>query len=84
MVKIGDIVKMSKNLKEGLIENGCKDHVEEFGNCEGVTESWVNPNTNMKDVNVRWKPSNLRYAYNVNMLIVHIPEKNNKKNDNIY
>tara|TARA_R110000765_G_C18677440_1_gene578916 strand:- start:359 stop:577 length:219 start_codon:yes stop_codon:yes gene_type:complete len=68
MVEIGDIIKMTKDLKEGLIENGSKDHVEEFGDCEGVVESWVYPDSDEKDVNVRWKPSNLRYAYGIDML----------------
>ncbi len=68
MIKIGGKVKMSDDLKEGLVKNGCKDHVEEFGNCEGVVESWVYPNTDIKEVNVRWKPSNLRYAYDIDML----------------
>ena len=68
-IKIGDTVRMSDELKNGLIENNCQEHVDEFGECEGIVESWIYPNTDIKDVNVRWKPSELRYGYNIETLV---------------
>ena len=35
-IVIGDTVKMSKKLKSNLIKNDCKDHVDEFGDCNGI------------------------------------------------
>lgn len=66
-MKTGDKVKMSENLKNNLIEMDCKDHVDEFGDCEGIVEDKVWEDEN--DVNVRWKPSGLRYAYDPDTLI---------------
>lgn len=71
MIKIGDKVKMSDNFKKGLVENGCKDHVDEFGDCIGIVEDYVNynndsendPNKIGPEFNVRWQPSKLRYGY---------------------
>ena len=69
-IEIGDRIKMSDELKKSLIENDSKEHVEEFGDCEGIVESWMFPDLkDVKDVNVRWKPSGLRYGYNINSLI---------------
>lgn len=66
-MKTGDIVKMSEDLKKGLIHMDCEDHVNEFGDCEGVVEDKVWNDED--DVNVRWQPSGLRYAYDPNTLI---------------
>lgn len=71
MIKTGDEVKMSDTLKKGLIENDCKDHVDEFGDCTGIVEDLVdynndgenNPNKIGPEFNVRWQPSKLRYGY---------------------
>lgn len=71
MIKTGDKVKMSDNLKKGLVESGCKDHVDEFGDCIGIVEDYVNynndgendPNKIGPEFNIRWQPSKLRYGY---------------------
>lgn len=71
MIKIGDKVKMSDNLKKELVENGCEDHVGEFGDCIGVVEGYVNYNNDGEnklnkigpEFNIRWEPTLLRYAY---------------------
>lgn len=67
--------KMSEALKDLLIETGSSDHVKEFGECVGHIEGYVDYNDVPKDdpgwdptkigpeVDVRWQPSNLRYAY---------------------
>jgi len=63
-IKKGDIVKMSESLKQGLIKNGCEDHVIEFGNCVGIVEDKCYIGIDEADeVNIRWHPSGLRYAY---------------------
>ena len=63
-MKKGDIVKMSDTLKQGLKGNGCEEHVIEFGDCIGVVEDRCYPNDKeATEVNVRWQPSGLRYAY---------------------
>ena len=71
IISSGDKVRMSVSCKEGLIDNGCGEHVNEFGYCVGVVEDFVNLNNNGEndinkigpEFNVRWMPSNLRYAY---------------------
>lgn len=77
MIKSGDKVKMSDALKESLIKNGCKEHVDEFGDCIGIVQDYVNYNSNGEndprkigpELNVRWLPSNLRYGYSPDELI---------------
>jgi hypothetical protein len=62
---------MSDDLKQSLIQNDCKEHVDEFGNCIGIVEDLVNYNNGGEndsskigpEVNVRWMPSKLRYGY---------------------
>lgn len=59
---------------------GCSsDHVEEFGECIGTVEGLVvwNPGSLAglvehvgPEVDVRWQPSNLRYAYHPDYLDV--------------
>ena len=60
-------------------DDGClkcsTDHIEEFGECEGIVQGLLDYNNVPKDhpnydpdkvgpeVNVRWQPSNLRYGY---------------------
>ena len=71
MIKSGDKVKMCDSLKYSLIKNGCKEHVEEFSNCVGIVEDYVNYNNDGEndqnkigpEFNVRWFPSKLRYGY---------------------
>lgn len=71
-INIGDTVKMSDSLKKSLTDNNCQEHVEEFGDCIGIVESWEYPNEeDINIVNVRWKPSELRYAYSTDLLILN-------------
>lgn len=84
MIKTGDKVKMSEDSKKSLIENGCKDHVDEFGDCIGIVEDLVDFNNyNENDIskivpefNVRWYPSKLRYGYLKENLIKIEEDKN--------
>ncbi len=77
MIKPGDKVKMSNSLKKTLINNGCKEHVDEFGECIGIVEDYVNYNKDGEnedskigpEFNVRWIPSKLRYGYSPKELI---------------
>lgn len=64
----GTMVRMSDELKQGFINNDCKDHVDEFGDCVGFVEDRMFDDGD--EVNVRWKPSNLRYGYPSDMLVV--------------
>lgn len=68
MVKIGDTVKMTDKLKAELIKNDCEEHVIEFGDCQGIVESYIYPDTDIDDVDVRWAPSGLKYGYSINEL----------------
>lgn len=62
---------MSDTLKKVLTGNGCKEHIDEFGDCIGIVEDLVNynndgennPNKIGPEFNVRWQPSKLRYGY---------------------
>jgi len=50
----------------GSTDDGCMkcstNHVEEFGECIGLVEDLDSPSR--PEINVRWQPSGLRYAYN--------------------
>lgn len=63
-IKPGDKVKMSEKFKQVMHDNGCADHVEEFGNCIGVVENPMFPGIDAPEFDVRWQPSGLRYGYN--------------------
>lgn len=77
MIKTGDKVKMSEDFKKALIKNGCKEHIDEFGNCIGIVEDYVNYNNDGEnnsdkigpEFNVRWIPSKLRYGYSPDDLV---------------
>lgn len=63
-MKPGTLVRMSWKLQAEFIKNGCLEHVEEFSECVGLVEGPVEWKTQMgPEVDVRWQPSNLRYAY---------------------
>ena len=53
------------SLDDSEPDNGCmrcsSDHIEEFGDCIGIVIGPVEPD--WPEVDVRWQPSNLRYAY---------------------
>lgn len=70
IVKVGDVVRLTEKHKNVLIANGCWAHVEEFGNCIGVVIGEMFPGLNCPEVDVRWKPSNLKYGYDVDNLEV--------------
>lgn len=65
-IKIGDRVKMSEELKKGMIANGSGDHIKEFGDCEGYVEE---NKDGVCDFEVRWEPSRLRYGYDAKDLV---------------
>lgn len=75
-IKSGDLVKMNQKLKDELISNDCKEHVDEFGECIGIVEDKVNYNRDGEndpdkigpEYNVRWYPSKLRYGYSLEQL----------------
>lgn len=75
---LGPFYRSSENALDDLNDCfGCSwAHEREFGNCEGVVQGLVDYNGGLKpgqpgydsnrvgpEVDVRWKPSNLRYAY---------------------
>lgn len=63
-MKPGTKVKMSEDLKIRLRLNDCDDHVDEFGDCVGLVEGPTDYGTSKgPELDVRWQPSNLRYAY---------------------
>lgn len=70
---------MSQQLKDGLISNDCKTHVDEFGDCIGIVEDQIDPR--YPEVNVRWQPSKLRYGYDPSGLdiVPDIKEARKKK-----
>ena len=67
----GVTVKMGKELKEALISNDCKAHVDEFGDFEGIVQGFVDYGTSTgPEVDVCWKPDMLRYGYKPEQLEV--------------
>jgi hypothetical protein len=60
----GTRVKMSKALKAKLRASKSTQHLSEFGQCEGVVLGLTDYKTCLgPEVDVRWFPSGLRYAY---------------------
>lgn len=74
-------VKMSEELKQHFNDNGCEEHVKEFGNCVGVVDGFTDYGQTLKgpEVDVRWQPSNRRYAYDPKTLIIVDREKKLKR-----
>ncbi len=70
MIRKGTKVRMSTAFKKFMRKNSAA-HVSEFGNCVGVVEGKVRyPSVDcagkfktFSEVDVRWKPSGLRYSY---------------------
>ena len=56
-------VKMSEDLKKDLLSNGCYEHVVEFGDCIGIVQGTADGFNDPHLLDIRWQPSNLRYAY---------------------
>lgn len=70
-MKPGTRVKMSQALKESFKRTGCNDHAVEFGDCVGIVQGYVNLGNQIgPEVDVRWLPSGLRYAYHPNLLVI--------------
>lgn len=63
-MKFGTWVRMTEQHKEELRANDSGDHVDEFGDCIGIVEGLVDYGKQKgPEVDVRWHPSKLRYAY---------------------
>ena len=76
-LKRGDLVRMSQAHKDALIANHCRPHVREFGRCIGVVQGPMDygPGEDGEpvlgpEVDVRWKPSRLRYGYHPDQLVI--------------
>lgn len=55
---------MSEELKRKLRASGSGEHVDEFGECVGVVQGLLDYGSQQgPEVDVRWQPSNLRYGY---------------------
>jgi len=66
-------VKMSEHLKDVMIANGSGDHIKEFGENEGIVQGYAEQDSegnHWPEVDVRWQPDNLRYAYDPALLEV--------------
>lgn len=76
---IGFKVKMNKHFKDILVNArpfSSEEHIEEFGDCIGTIVGWVDYGSQLgPEVDVRWQPSNLRYAYHpINLDLVEQSE----------
>ncbi len=70
MIRKGTKVRMSTAFKRvmnearGELYQGNRAHVKEFGNCTGIcTGKTTYHGKTFEEVDVRWKPSGLRYSY---------------------
>jgi hypothetical protein len=88
--KKGDKVRLTQQAKQemmssisNLLDNGLKEHVEEFGDCIGTVLGPVdfnNPgeirdeNKVGPEIDVVWFPSRLRYAYDEDNLELYEKE----------
>ena len=85
-LNVGDKVKMNSLCKSELIIDSA-DHVDEFGNCEGiiVRKTYFETNTTHFGgfyYDVRWLPNNLTYLY-PEQYLTNIKELRKKKLDEI-
>jgi hypothetical protein len=62
----GKLVRMKESFKEAMRRNGSSEHIDEFGDCVGVILGPMEPG--WPEVDVRWKPSNLKYGYDIENL----------------
>ncbi len=70
----GTQVRMSAKLKKELRATKSHAHVREFGDCTGVVLGLTDYKTQQgPEVDVRWFPSGLRYAYDPKYLEVVKP-----------
>ena len=61
--KPGDRVRMTEAFKKNMIARGCADHIEEFGDCEGIVEGPTYPHADCDEVDVKWLPFGTKFAY---------------------
>lgn len=65
IINPGSRVRMSRALRTAMRWNGSRRHVREFGRCIGVVIGLVDYGEQQgPEVDVRWEPSGLQYAYN--------------------
>lgn len=68
-LRVGDSVRLTEYFKDKMASFGrVHEHVAEFGSCVGTIECITDfgiPNDVHPFVDVRWQPSGLMYAYNV-------------------
>lgn len=69
-IPVGTRVRMSEAYEAALIANGCFDHAREFHSNVGVVVGQTFPGTKQPEVDVRWEPDFLRYAYHPDNLVV--------------
>lgn len=67
-LRVGDSVRLTEYFKDKMASFGrVHEHVAEFGSCVGtiecITDFGIPDDVHVADV--RWQPSGLRYAYNV-------------------
>jgi hypothetical protein len=63
-------VRMSEELKQGMRNNGNGAHIDEFGDYVGIVQGLTDYGSKHgPEVDVRWQPSNLRYAYHPKYLV---------------
>lgn len=63
-MKTGDVVRMNAACKQALFKTGSHDHVREFGRCYGTIIGPTDYGNQLgPEWDVRWEPSELRYAY---------------------
>lgn len=73
----GTAVRMSAWLKSVLYKQGNSRHAKEFGTCVGIVDGLTDYGSQQgPEVDVRWQPSGLRYAYRPDMLeVVEAPRR---------
>lgn len=73
---IGDTVRMTFDFKKRAREVGNGAHIDEFGDCIGRVAGPVKYGAGAygPELNVRWRPSKLRYAYHPHQL-THVEEE---------
>jgi hypothetical protein len=61
---------MTARLKAAFRSNGCREHVQEFGGCAGIVVGEVDYGNGVvgPELDVRWIPSYLVYAYEAHYL----------------
>lgn len=76
-LKPGYVVRMSEPFKRKMRANGSQRHIAEFGECYGIVRDIMDWGHRIKgpEWNVFWQPSNLKYCYHPNDLVVLHPKR---------